>query len=108
MPLRFSSHTSHTIFAILLDKFAETEPSIIVANEVDGLILTEVSGEDMIMLVAENLELQVIGVGDIDEVIMAEKTVRSNSGVLVQLGGQGIGDCRGVRTGWWSLAFPDP
>ena len=78
MPLRFSSHTSHTRFAILLDEFAETGPSIIAANEVDGLILTRVSGEDMIMLVAENLEPQVIRVGDIDEVVMAEKTVRSN------------------------------
>ena len=55
MPLRFSSHTSRTRFTILLDEFAETGPSIIAANEVDGFILTRVSGEDVIMLVAENL-----------------------------------------------------
>ena len=55
MPLRFCSHTSRTRFAILLDKFAETGPSIIAANEVDGFILTGVSRKDVIMLVAENL-----------------------------------------------------
>ena len=60
MPLRFSLHTSHTRFAIFLDEFMETGPSIIAVNDVDGLILTGVSGEDMIMLVVENLELQVI------------------------------------------------
>ena len=74
MPLGFSSHTSCTIF---LDKFTESRPGIIAADEVHCLILTRMSGEDMVMLVVENLELEVIGIGDVYETIMAEKSVRS-------------------------------
>ena len=43
-----------------------------------GLILTGMSGEDMVMLVAEDLEPEVVSVGDINEVIMCEKTICSN------------------------------
>ena len=78
MPLGFGLHTSCTRFAILLDKFVESGPGIVVADEVHCLILTRMSGEDMIMLVVENLELEVIGIGDVYEIIMAEKSVGSN------------------------------
>ena len=77
MPLGFGSHTSCTRFTIL-DKFMESRPGIVVADEVHCLILTRMSGEDMIMLVVENLELEVIGIGDVYEIIMAEKSVGSN------------------------------
>ena len=78
MPLGFGSHTSCTTFTIFLDKFAESGPGIIAADEVHCLILTVMSGEDMVMLVAENLELEVIGIRDVYETIMAEKSVRSD------------------------------
>ena len=78
MPLGFGSHTSCTGFTIFLDKFAESGPGIIAADEVHCLILTGMSGEDVVMLVAENLELEVVGIGDIYETIMAEKSIRSD------------------------------
>ena len=78
MPLGFGLHTSCTIFTIFLDKFAESGPGIIVVDEVHCLILTGMSGEDVVMLVAENSELEVVGIGDIYETIMAEKSVRSD------------------------------
>ena len=54
MPLGFGLHTSCTRFTIFLDKFAESGPGIIAADEVHSLILTRMSREDMVMLVAEN------------------------------------------------------
>ena len=78
MSLGLSSHTSCTRLAIFLDKFAESGPGIVATDEVGGLILTGMSGEDMVMLVAEDSEPEVVSVGDINEVIMSEKTICSN------------------------------
>ena len=36
------------------------------------------SGEDVVVLVAENSEPEVIGIGDVYETIMVEKSVRSD------------------------------
>ena len=78
MPLGFGLNTSCTRFTIFLDKFAESGPGIIAADEVHCLILTGMSGEDMVMLVAENSELEVIGIGDVYETIVVEESVRSD------------------------------
>ena len=56
----------------------ESGPGIIAADEVHCLILTGMSGEDVVMLVVENSELEVIGIGDIYENIMAEKSIGSD------------------------------
>ena len=56
----------------------ESEPGISAADEVHCLILTRMSGEDVVVLVAVNLEPEVIGIGDVYETIMAEKFVRSD------------------------------
>ena len=69
MPLGFGSHTSCTRFTIFLDKFGESRPGIIVADEVHCLILTGMSGEDVVMLVAENSEPEVVGIRDIKRVV---------------------------------------
>ena len=78
MPLGFGLHTSCTRFTIFLDKFAESGPGIIAADEVHCLILTRMSGEDVVMLVAENSEPEVVGIGDIYESIVVEKSIRSD------------------------------
>ena len=78
MPLGFGLHTSHTRFTIFLDKFMESGPGIIAADEVHCLILTRMSGKDVVMLVAENLEPEVVGIGDVYETVMAEKSIRSD------------------------------
>ena len=69
MPLGFGLHTSCTRFTIFLDKFTESGPGIIVADEVHCLILTGMSGEDVVMLVAENSEPEVVGIRDIKRVV---------------------------------------
>ena len=71
-------HTSCTRFTIFLDKFAESRPGIIAADEVHCLILTGMSREDVVVLVEENSEPEVIGIGDIYETVMAKKSVRSD------------------------------
>ena len=78
MPLGFGSHTSCTGFTIFLDKFTESRPGIIAADEVHCLILTGMSGEDVVMLVVENSEPEVIGIRDIYETIVVEKSVGSD------------------------------
>ena len=78
MHLGFGSHTSCTRFTIFLDKFTESGPGIIAADEVHCLILTRMSGEDVVMLVAENSEPEVIVIGDIYETIVTEKSVGSD------------------------------
>ena len=78
MPLGFGLHTSCTGFTIFLDKFMESGPGIIVADEVHCLILTGMSGEDVVVLVAENSELEVVGIEDIYETIVVEKSVGSD------------------------------
>ena len=78
MPLGFGSHTTCTRFTIFLDKFMESRPGIIAADEVHCLILTGISGEDVVVLVAENSELEVIGIRDIYETIVAEKSIGSD------------------------------
>ena len=55
----------------------ESRPGIIAADEVHCLILTGMSREDVVVLVAVNSELEVIGIGDVYETIMAEKSIGS-------------------------------
>ena len=78
MPLGFGSHTSCTRFTIFLDKFTESGPGIIAADEVHCLILTGMSRKDVVMLVVENSEPEVVGIRDIYETIVVEKSVRSD------------------------------
>ena len=78
MPLRFGSHTSGARFDVFLDKFTESRPGIVVMDEVNGFILSRVSRKDVVMLVAENTELEVVGVRNVDKVVMTEEAIRSN------------------------------
>ena len=44
MLLGFRLHTSGTRFAVLLDEFTESGPSILATDEVNGFVLTGMSG----------------------------------------------------------------
>ena len=82
MPLGFGSDTSCTRFTIFLDKFAESGPGIIAVDEVHCLILSGMSGEDVVVLVVENLEPEVVGIG----MFMRLLWRRNPSGVTDQRG----------------------
>jgi hypothetical protein len=44
MTLRFGLHASDTQFAKVLDMTTELQPGVFLANELEGLVLTKVSG----------------------------------------------------------------
>ena len=46
-----------------------TGPSILVANKIQGPVLTEMSGDGMIVLVPKNLELKVVQFGHKDMIV---------------------------------------
>ena len=56
MSLRFCSHTSGTGTDVVLDVSTESRPSVVVPDKVYGLASAWMSGKDVIMLVAENME----------------------------------------------------
>ena len=41
------------------------------SDQFDGLVLTHVAGEDMVVFVSEDLESEVVSVGDIDAIVMS-------------------------------------
>ena len=78
MPLGFRSHTRCTRLAIFLDKFTESRPAVVSSNEIYCLVLTRVSGKDMIVFMSENAESEIVRVSNVDQIVMTEKTVGSN------------------------------
>ena len=45
-------------------------PDVFTSDEFDGLVLTDLTGEDMVVLVSEDSEAEVVSVRDIDAVVM--------------------------------------
>ena len=72
--LGFSTHTSSTRLAILLNEVTHTRPSIFALDKTNSLILTRVSSEYVVMLMVEESEMEVGGVGNIDMSIVEEIT----------------------------------
>ena len=74
MTLGFSAHTSSTRLAILLNEVVHTRPSILALDKTNSLILTGVSSEYVVMLMVEDSEMEVRGVGNVDMSIVEEIT----------------------------------
>src|SRR5277367_4524944 len=64
--LRFSTHTSSTRLAILLDHIAESRPHIVAVNKTKCLILTRMTGKYVIVLIAKNAEVYVGRIRNMD------------------------------------------
>ena len=78
MSLGLCTHTSRTRFAIFLDELTEPGPGVVMTDHFYSLVLTWMSREYVIMLVAENMETEVVRVRNVDEVILPKKTIRSD------------------------------
>ena len=52
----------------------EERPSVVVSDELKGLVLAKVSGDRVVMFVEKDAELEIIGVGDKDSVLVSEET----------------------------------
>ena len=85
MTLGFSAHTSSTRLAILLNEVVHTRPSILTLDKTNSLILTRVSSEYMVMLMVEDLETEVRGVGNVDTSIVEKITCIVNQPVGIQI-----------------------
>jgi hypothetical protein len=55
--------------AKVLDKLLEVRPDIFAANEFNSLVLAVMSGDDVIMLVFEDSELEIINIGNVNALI---------------------------------------
>src|ERR1700679_2372656 len=73
--LGLRSHAGRARHHIFLDEFSESGPSIVAPDEVDSLILARVSGEDVVVFVLKHTEPKVVGVGDVDKVIVPEESI---------------------------------
>ena len=61
---------------MVLNEGSEEQPSIVVLDELKGLVLAKVSGSQMVMFVEKYAESEIIGVGDDDSVLVLEETFR--------------------------------
>ena len=75
--LRTFAHTQvvHEETYVLFDESPYSWPGVVVAYEFQSPVLSEMSGEGVIMLIAKNMKTEVIGVRDIDMVFETEETV---------------------------------
>ena len=73
MTLWLGSHTSGAGLAVVLDKGTEEWPSVVVTDELKGLVLAEVSGDCVVVFVKKDAESEIIGVRDEDSVLVSEE-----------------------------------
>ena len=78
-------HTSGTGFAVILDKFSESGPSVVLENKSCCLVLTWVSSKNVIMLVLEYMESKVIGIRDVDMIMMLEEVIGVDGPVWLRI-----------------------
>jgi hypothetical protein len=62
-------HTGDAGFAEVFDLGLKIGPGILTTNKFEGFILTKVARKDVIMLVLEDADTKVVGIGYIDSVI---------------------------------------
>jgi hypothetical protein len=55
-------------------KGSEVGPYVISTDEVEGLVLSGMSGQDVIMIVLEDFEAEVINIRDVNPVVLTEKS----------------------------------
>ena len=73
--LRLGSHTGGAgLAAVVLNKGVEEQPSVVIMDELKGLVLAKVPRDQMVVFVEENMYLEVIGVRDIDAVLVSKKS----------------------------------
>ena len=75
MSRNLSMGAGHAGWNIVLYECIEFWPSVFMSNKFQGPVLSNMSGEGMIVLIPEDSESEVIGVWYIDTTIQTEKTV---------------------------------
>ena len=70
VPWRFSSVTICAGLTEILYKVSEARPNILTSDQHDGLVLTEMSSSQMVVLVSEYTEMEVVSVWYVDLTIL--------------------------------------
>jgi hypothetical protein len=65
---------SGTRVAEVLHKGLEVGPYVISTDEVEGLVLSGMSGQDVIVIVLEDFEAEVISIRDVNLVVLMEES----------------------------------
>ena len=60
--------------AEVFDQSPEIRPDILATNELDGFVLSEVTRQDVIMIILNDFELEVRRIRYIDSIILVEKS----------------------------------
>jgi hypothetical protein len=83
---------SGTRVAEVLHKGSEVGPYVISMDEVKGLVLSGMSGQDVIVVVLEDFEAEVINIRDVNPVVLTEKSAFVEC--PIGCGGSGKMSCR--------------
>ena len=59
----------------ILNKVMKSGPSVLMSDQIDSLVLSEVSSSQVVVFVTEDLKLEIFGVGYIDTIIFSEETI---------------------------------
>jgi hypothetical protein len=70
----FQMFASGTQVAEVFHKGLEVGPYVISTDEVKGIVLSSMSGQDVIMIVLEDFEAEVISIRDVNLVVLTEKS----------------------------------
>ena len=65
----------------MLDEGAEVGPYIVTLNELEGFVLSIMSGQDMVMFILEDFESEVHNVQYINPIVLAEESAFIHSPV---------------------------
>ena len=65
MTLRLGLHTGGAELAVVLNKGLEERPSVVVMDQLKNLVLAKVSGDQMVVFVEKDAQLEIVRVRDV-------------------------------------------
>jgi len=73
--LRLRAHAGGTGLAVVFDEVPKSGPDVFASDQFNSLVLTHVTGKDVVVLIAEDAESQVVVVWDVNAVVMSKITI---------------------------------
>ena len=56
-------------FDVVADILAHLQPSIVLSDQFQGVVLAKMSSQNVVMIVLKDMEMEILGVWDIDVII---------------------------------------
>ena len=92
----FSSVTTSAGLTEILNKVAKSGPGVLSSDQVDSLVLSEVSSGRMIVLVSENSKSEIFRVRYINTIVFPEETIGVQRPSGIGFLGIEMGKCEGI------------